>query len=82
MMCWTKEELMIAAAADVIKDHDIALVGIGLPNLAAMLAKQTHAPNLKLVYESGAIDASPENLPQRTWRFSVITHIRNEHVIV
>lgn len=32
MMCWTKEELMIAAAADVIKDHDIALVGIGLPN--------------------------------------------------
>ena len=72
MMCWTKEELMIAAAADVIKDHDIALVGIGLPNLAAMLAKQTHAPNLKLIYESGAIDASPENLPQGPGDFPLL----------
>ena len=72
MMCWTKEELMIAAAADVIKDHDIALVGIGLPNLAAMLAKQTHAPNLKLVYESGAIDASPENLPKGPGDFPLL----------
>lgn len=36
MSNWTKEELMICAAADVIQDHDVALVGIGLPTLAAM----------------------------------------------
>ena len=46
MSNWTKEELMICAAADVIQDHDVALVGIGLPTLAAMVAKQTNAPNL------------------------------------
>ena len=56
-MSWTKDELMIAAAAEVIENRDIALVGIGLPVMAAMFAKHTTAPDLKLIYESGAIDA-------------------------
>jgi glutaconate CoA-transferase subunit B len=38
-------------------------VGIGLPNLACNLARQTHAPNLVLIYESGAIGAQPQRLP-------------------
>lgn len=50
MSNWTKEELMICAAADVIQDHDVALVGIGLPTLAAMVAKQTNAPNLQMIF--------------------------------
>ncbi len=61
-MSWTKDELMIAAAAEVIENRDIALVGIGLPVMAAMFAKHTTAPDLKLIYESGAIDALPKDL--------------------
>jgi glutaconate CoA-transferase subunit B len=38
-------------------------VGIGLPNLACNLARATHAPNLVLIYESGAVGAVPERLP-------------------
>lgn len=71
-MKWSKEELMISAAADAIEDYDVALVGIGLPNLAAMLAKQTHAPNLKLIFESGAIDAKPDDLPQGPGDFPLL----------
>ena len=56
MSNWTKEELMICAAADVIQDHDVALVGIGLPTLAAMVAKQTNAPNLCPI---GLLDCHP-----------------------
>jgi len=38
-------------------------VGIGLPNLACNLARRTHAPNLVLIYESGAVGATPSRLP-------------------
>ena len=55
MSNWTKEELMICAAADVIQDHDVALVGIGLPTLAAMVAKQTNAPNLQICLRAPVI---------------------------
>ena len=72
MSNWTKEELMICAAADVIQDHDVALVGIGLPTLAAMVAKQTNAPNLQMLFESGAIDAVPNDLPQGPGDFPLL----------
>jgi glutaconate CoA-transferase subunit B len=38
-------------------------VGIGLPSLAANLARLTHAPDLVLIYESGPIGAKPPVLP-------------------
>jgi glutaconate CoA-transferase subunit B len=38
-------------------------VGIGLPNLACNLARATHAPDLFMIYESGAVGAVPERLP-------------------
>lgn len=72
MSNWAKEELMICAAADVIQDHDVALVGIGLPTLAAMVAKQTNAPNLQMIFESGAIDAVPNDLPQGPGDFPLL----------
>ena len=71
-MSWSKEELMIAAAAEVIEDGDVALVGIGLPILAAMLAKRTSAPHLKLIFESGAIDAAAPLLPQGPGDFPLL----------
>jgi glutaconate CoA-transferase subunit B len=60
---WTPSELMVAAAARRLVDGEVVFVGIGLPNLACNLARRTHAPNLVLVYESGAVGAQPERVP-------------------
>ncbi len=38
-------------------------MGIGLPFLAAMLAKRTHAPRAVLLCESGIVDGDPAPLP-------------------
>jgi glutaconate CoA-transferase subunit B len=56
-------ELMAAAAARELADYQTVFVGIGLPNLACNLARATHAPNVVLIYESGAVGAAPERLP-------------------
>ncbi|MHB0868993.1 MAG: CoA-transferase subunit beta [Chloroflexota bacterium] len=60
---YTNSEQMIAVAARALRDGERAFVGIGQPNLAAMLAKQLHAPRLVMVYESGAVGANPTRLP-------------------
>ncbi len=54
---------MAVRAARELVDGDVVFVGIGLPNLACNLARATHAPNLVLIYESGAVGAVPERLP-------------------
>jgi glutaconate CoA-transferase subunit B len=54
-----------------LADHETCFDGIGVPSLAAMLAKRTHAPNLVLIYESGAIDANPPVAPLSTGSPSV-----------
>jgi glutaconate CoA-transferase subunit B len=55
--------MMAAVAARELVDGEVVFVGIGLPNLACNLARATHAPNLVLIYESGAVGAVPERLP-------------------
>ena len=59
----TLNELMCVLAAREIKDGDVVFVGIGLPNLACNLARATHAPNMTLIYESGAVGAIPDRVP-------------------
>jgi glutaconate CoA-transferase subunit B len=54
---------MICAAAAELRDRDVVFVGIGLPSLACNLAWRTHAPNLELIYESGAIGTRPDRIP-------------------
>ena len=54
---------MAVVAARLLADHERVLVGVGLPNLAANLAKRLHAPRLVLVYEAGVVDADPLQLP-------------------
>jgi len=39
-------EIMVAAGARELKDSEIVVVGIGLPQVACFLAKGTHAPGL------------------------------------
>jgi len=60
---YTLNELMCVLAAREIDDGDVVFVGIGLPNLACNLARATHAPNMTLIYESGAVGAVPERVP-------------------
>jgi glutaconate CoA-transferase subunit B len=55
--------MMAAVAARELTDGETVFVGIGLPNLACNLARRTHAPNLVLIYESGAVGATPSRLP-------------------
>jgi glutaconate CoA-transferase, subunit B len=60
---YTAAEMMAVAAARALHDGQACFVGIGAPSTAANLARATHAPNLVLVYESGAIGAKPTRLP-------------------
>jgi glutaconate CoA-transferase subunit B len=60
---YTADEMMAVAAARRLTDHNVCFVGIGLPSLAANLARHTHAPGCVLVYESGTIGAQPVELP-------------------
>ena len=50
---------MTVEAARRLADGDVCFVGIGLPSLAANLARRTHAPRCVLIYESGTIGAKP-----------------------
>jgi glutaconate CoA-transferase, subunit B len=70
---WTPAELMAVVAARELRDGEVVFVGIGLPNLACNLARATHAPNLVLVYESGAVGAVPERLPVSIGDPSLVT---------
>ena len=60
---YTRDETMAVAAARRLVDGTVCFVGIGLPSLAANLARATHAPGVVLVYESGTIGAKPSELP-------------------
>jgi glutaconate CoA-transferase subunit B len=62
-MSYTAKEMMVCQAARQLRDGEVVFVGIGLPNLACNLARKRHAPNLVLLYESGAVGAVPERLP-------------------
>jgi glutaconate CoA-transferase, subunit B len=60
---WTTDEMMTVAAARELRGDTACFVGIGLPSTAANLARRTHAPELVLIYEAGAIGAKPDRLP-------------------
>jgi glutaconate CoA-transferase, subunit B len=55
--------MMAVAASRRLTNDTVCFVGIGLPSLAANLARRTHAPGCVLVYESGTIGAKPTKLP-------------------
>ncbi|MCP2288396.1 CoA-transferase subunit beta [Nocardia amikacinitolerans] len=60
---YTADEMMSIAAARALGGGQRVFVGIGLPSTAANLARRMHAPDLVLIYESGAIGAKPDRLP-------------------
>jgi acyl CoA:acetate/3-ketoacid CoA transferase beta subunit len=50
---------MAAAGARELKDGEIVVVGLGLPVVAAFLAKRTHASNITILLELGVVDPEP-----------------------
>jgi glutaconate CoA-transferase subunit B len=60
---FSKNEMMIVAAARELAGQRVCFVGVGLPNIAVNLAKRTVAPDLELVYEAGVFGARPARLP-------------------
>ena len=58
MTGWAPGELMAVAASHEIADEDVVVVGLGLPQIASLLAKRTHAPGVTLVLEIGVLDAT------------------------
>jgi glutaconate CoA-transferase subunit B len=63
MSDYTTDEMMTVAAARSLRDGVSCFVGIGLPSTAANLARRTHAPDVVMIYEAGAIGAKPDRLP-------------------
>ena len=64
----TAEELMAITASRLLADDKVVFAGVGMPLLAAGLARRTHAPRLTIVLEGGIIGTSlqPGKLPIST----------------
>lgn len=56
---WTPGEMMAVAAASLLREDDVALVGLGLPQVAALLAQRTSAPGIQLLLEIGVFMPHP-----------------------
>src|SRR5947209_6588898 len=56
---FTLSELMVCAAAREIRDGETVFVGMRLPLIAFVVAKQTHAPNAIGLFELGIVRDEP-----------------------
>jgi len=56
----TTNELMAVTASRMLEDGQNIVVGLGLPQVATLLAKNSHAPNLNIIYEIGVVN--PESV--------------------
>lgn len=55
-------ELLAVAAARQIRDQEVILAGVGIPLVAALTAKYTHARNISILTEWGSVNPSPRRL--------------------
>ena len=62
-MEWTGRQMLAVALARQIEDGKTYIVGTGLPLVGAALAKNTHAPNAHLIFETGYIEGFPLEIP-------------------
>ena len=59
MSDYTAQELMVAVAAREIADGELVFVGMRLPVLAYGVARNTHAPNARALFELGLMRDQP-----------------------
>src|SRR5690348_17026814 len=56
---YTRQELMVAVASREIRDGDLVFVGMRLPILAYAVARNSHAPNARGLFEVGLMRDQP-----------------------
>ena len=56
-------EIMAAAGARELRDGEVVVVGLGLPEVASVLARRTHAPRLTTMLETGVMNPNPKDTP-------------------
>lgn len=59
----TRKQMMAIALARQVEDGKAYIVGTGLPLVGAALAKNTHAPNASLVFETALFEGNPQEVP-------------------
>ncbi|MBR0108613.1 MAG: hypothetical protein IJM07_05765 [Pyramidobacter sp.] len=59
----TPRQMMAIALSREIEDGKTYIIGTGLPLVGASLAKATHAPNARLLFETGILEGAPEEVP-------------------
>ncbi|MBN1802396.1 MAG: 3-oxoacid CoA-transferase [Candidatus Lokiarchaeota archaeon] len=60
---YTLKELMACVASRQLKNGKSVAVGTGIPLVSAMLAQQTHAPDLVIFFEAGSVAPQLVSLP-------------------
>ena len=60
---WSAEEMMTVVGSRQLRNGMSCFVGIGIPSTVANLARNTHAPDLFLIYEAGVLGSKPYRLP-------------------
>lgn len=62
-MEYTAKQMMAVALARQVEDGKTYIVGTGLPLIGAALAKNIHAPNAHLIFETALFEGSPREVP-------------------
>ncbi|MBU4276116.1 MAG: glutaconate CoA-transferase [Proteobacteria bacterium] len=55
--------LMAARTAREINDGETAMIGIGLPLIAGIIARESHAPSSMILFEGGTVGAKSRRMP-------------------
>lgn len=63
MMNFTAKQMMAVALAREVEDGKTYIIGTGLPLIGGVLAKNTHAPNVHLIFETGILEGNPQEVP-------------------
>ncbi len=62
-MDWTIKQMMAVSIARMLENGKTYIIGTGLPLIGAALAKQTHAPDAHLIFETALFEGAPEEVP-------------------
>lgn len=62
-MEWTTKQMMAVALARQVEDEKTYIIGTGLPLIGGTLAKNTHAKNAHLIFETAMFEGNPQEVP-------------------
>ena len=60
---YTPKQMMAVALSREVEDGKTYIIGTGLPLIGGVLAKNTHAPNARLIFETGLLEGDPQEVP-------------------